>query len=403
MDMTNEQSVEQPWQKISAASILLAAVAASIWGISQGRGGAVAFLWGLSGLIVAHEFGHLLMARKSGMLVEEMAFGFGPVLGGVKWRGMRWSLRLIPVGAFVKIAGMGPAGKGDQIPEGLTYRGAVWWRQVAVVAAGPMTNLILAVILLVVGAMGGVPEAPWLKVVSTVGPARAAGLQAGERIVSLNGRHYKKAEALQNAIVSSESGGRPVVLGVEDGGRRFSVTIRPALTSQGWRIGLLNTYGIKHPEFSEAIGIGIKRAWAAAGGVWNGVIRVFAPHQWSSALKSFQPGATGPPSTQRYVSIIGIVRIGLLTGRAGWTGLVNFLGLVSMALWALNLLPISPLDGGHLVRAVGRRVFARKRRLAEAIRIAWRVGTAFGLAAILLVAVSAMWLDVIRPIGIPGG
>lgn len=393
-----DDSAEGVVRRILVLALGIGSVGASVYGILVGAGGVVTFAWGLFALVALHEGGHYVVARRAGMAASEVGIGFGPVIGAWRRRDLRYSVRMIPAGAFVRIVGMSPREKLGEVPEEQTYRSATWLRQVAVVGAGPLVNVLLAVMLFVLSAVGTGRTAPWLEVVSTSGPAAAAGITPGSTILGVDGRHYQSDGALLAAIRSAVLQDHVVQLDIKKAAKDSVVSLHPMKTASGWRVGIFEQYGSEPVGVLGAIRLGTERTWQTVDGIWSGLLGVFSPRAITTAIHSLSSTSYVPSPSHRYVSIVGIVQVGIIAGQTGWGWLLYFLALVSLAVGFVNLLPVLPLDGGHIVRAIGRRTFAGRRRLAILGRAVWQVGTVLGLGALLLITASAIWVDILHPI-----
>ncbi len=183
-------------------------------------------------LIVIHELGHYLAARWSGMRVERFSIGFGPVVWSSRRGDTEWAVSAVPLGGYVKIAGMAP---GEDLPEGDTgaYSAKPAWKRFLVILAGPAMNYLLAVVLavLLIATMG-LKEPDQTAGVGDVlpgGAAERAGLRAGDRIVTAGGAPVADWKGLVEAIRAHP--GQDLVLGVvragDGAGAPVPVTLRP--------------------------------------------------------------------------------------------------------------------------------------------------------------------------------
>jgi regulator of sigma E protease len=192
----------------------------------------LAGLFTIGVLIFIHELGHFLAARAMGIHVHRFSIGMGPVL--VRWRaaGTEWALSLLPFGGYVKMAGMEipvegetPPGE-DTLPPSVLYRNKPIWRRLTAVIAGPLANLILAV-LVAVGVIytTGEPIYPgtWLDAPTEGTPAAAAGLARGDRVLSYAGGEASNWNELLDLIIDADGGRHPLV--VEREGEVLDLTL----------------------------------------------------------------------------------------------------------------------------------------------------------------------------------
>jgi regulator of sigma E protease len=358
---------------------------------------------GLAFLILVHEAGHFFVARAVGMSPRKFYLGFPPAIAKVRRKGIEYGIGAIPLGGYVKIPGMhrpapsdvdvhlgrdverkpelaGPAERlkrqladGDmeaaraelaaiedrlrasrgiaELRDGLGAD-AYWrqrtWKKVAVIFAGPATNLVLAVVLFTVLLMGDAFRVGIRLAASDTGaattrveeviensPAQAAGLRAGDRVVSLDGRPVS-GEGLLAGIREAE--GAPVVLEVRRGGKTISVgPMRPE------RIG--------GRSVAQATGRSLEITWIV-----------------TKQILAFFPGLVQGKGADQVSSPVGIAEASSNALDQGVEEFLFVLGLISLSLALLNLLPLLPLDGGHIAfsiveglrgRSLGREVYER--------------------------------------------
>jgi regulator of sigma E protease len=377
---------------------------------------AVAIL-GLAFLILIHEAGHFFVARAVGMSPRKFYIGFPPALVKVRRKGIEYGLGSIPLGGYVKIPGMhrpapsdvdvhmaraiqeapelrGPAerikrdlargdmaGALDELPaleaaaeraelSPLAAKGArriltdlsdglgedaYWrqrtWKKVAVIFAGPATNLVFAVAILAAVFMIGVPVET-TRTVDTVldgTPAQAAGLRPGDEIVLINGDHVPP-DRISETIRASE--GEPLRLTVLRGGRRVQLpAVRPERTEGVYRLGFA-----LEPEYRSYGPLEATRR--ALDATWEVTTAIGA------ALGRLVTGE----DREQVSSAVGIVQGSSQALEAGFRYYLEVLALISLSLALLNLLPLLPLDGGHITfsiiegirgRSLGREVYER--------------------------------------------
>ncbi len=356
----------------------------------------LAVLLVLGGLIFFHELGHFSVARMLGIGVRTFSLGFGPKL--VKWRRGKtdYCLSLIPLGGYVALAGEEdeaeePDPKGKEIegvlfaPEEL-YSGRPAWHRLLVVLAGPVANFVLALLIYcgLSWAQGQTYLLPEVGDVSAGTPAAAAGIQKGDRILSIDGKAIEDWNAVAEGVGAGN--GKPVTIVISRGGVDTTLTLTPeAKTRQ-------NLFGEEKPAW--LIGI---RASGATGHIPLGpVASIGAGFQqtWDMiafTLESFVK------LVQRVVpldNVGGPILIAQMVGQQAEQGLSAVLllsALISVNLGILNLLPIPILDGGHIVfftleMIMGRPVGMKAREWAA------KVGMAFLLCLMLL----ATWNDLVR-------
>jgi len=329
------------------------------------------FIFGL--LIFVHEFGHFAVAKMARVGVHEFSLGFGPRVAGVTWRGTLYVLRLLPLGGFVRLAGMDPTEQ--SVPPELNFQNKPLWQRVAVIAAGPVMNFVLAVVLLaVVFTAQGIPRASTvIRQVLPDYPAAAAGLVSGDRIVAVNGRPVASWEELVQAVQAGA--GRELRLTVEREGRTREFSLVPVADEYGQgKIGITPTI-----EFHRM---------GVLAGLVNGL-------HYTVKLTALIVTFVGKMFTREApVDLAGPVRVAWEIGQAaqfGFFSLVQLAAFLSVNLGLFNLLPIPALDGSRILFLAwegvrGRPLDPAKENLIHLI----------GLGLLLLLMVVITYHDIIR-------
>ena len=177
-------------------------------------------------LIVFHELGHFLVAKISGVGVLTFSMGFGPKLWVKKVGETEYALSAFPLGGYVKMIGEEPGEEVEETDIARSFFHQGLWKRVAIVGAGPMFNLLLAVVVISMNLMFfGVPTLTTLVGDIRPGlPAGKAGIVKGDRIVAVDGQRIKKWEELSGLI--KESGGTPLKLGIQRTNREIEITVK---------------------------------------------------------------------------------------------------------------------------------------------------------------------------------
>lgn len=293
-------------------------------------------------VVIAHEFGHFLLAKANGIHVVEFSVGMGPALISVKKRETKYSLRLLPIGGACMFEGEdGLAEKDEEPGEGSFLKAPVWGR-ISTVVAGPLFNFILAFIIAFIMVSMSVNRDPVVTQVVQGGGAEAAGLQDGDLIISINGeRMYLYQEISLYMQANYRSGDLEVVY--ERDGERHSAILTPQYdpTTGIYMLGIANA------DFVEPKGLDTFRyAWYE--------MRYSVKATYKSLAMLFR-GQVGREDVAGPVGIaVNVVGKTYETAKDyGWqTVVLNMLNitlLLSVNLGILNLLPIPALDGGRLV------------------------------------------------------
>ena len=350
----------------------------------------VAFILVIGPLVFVHEMGHYLAGRWFGVKAEAFAIGFGrEIAGWTDRRGTRWKIGWLPLGGYVRFAGdMNPASVPTAewlaLPAAerqRTFQAKPVWQRAIIVAAGPIVNFLLAILILAgFAATVGVDRTPPLVGTIAAGsPAAAAGLRQGDRITALGGRGVDTYRDLQLYIVMRP--GERVAIDYVRGGaaQRVEATLaRVRMTDRFGNETAIGRLGVS----SGAIVYEPVPLWQApAAGVTmvGNILR--------GTLDGLGQIITGRRSLDELGGPIRIAKVSGEQFALGWTALVLLIAFVSINLGFINLLPVPMLDGGHLffyaIEAVRRRPVA-----AQTQEWAYRGGLAALLALMLLVTVN---------------
>ena len=396
---------------------------------------------GLAFLILIHEAGHFFVALAVRMRPRRFYVFFPPAL--VKWKrnGIEYGIGAIPLGGYVKIPGMHKPAAGDldlhleparkeapavaaaadPVEQALAadrladaraalpaLRAAIeaeelseparkaaerglaevddalspeaYWRaparkRIAVIAAGPLTNLVFAIAALAVVFMLGVPTAATRAVeeVSPGSPAAAMGLEPGDRILAVNGDRGEPADL---AAAIRESDGRPVTLTVERSGDEIALEGAPRRdpTDDVYRLGF--AFGLKYESYGplESIGLAFETTWEVTKAIGASLGRI----------------VTGS-GRDEVASVVGITAVSSESLEEGFRYYLQVLAFISLSLALLNLLPLLPLDGGHIAFSLVERIRGR-----AIPRAAYERFSAIGIAAVLLLFFLGLSNDIDR-------
>ncbi|MBN3033106.1 MAG: RIP metalloprotease RseP [Candidatus Saganbacteria bacterium] len=296
----------------------------------------VSFIIIFTVIALAHEFGHLIWAKRAGIRVFEFALGFGPRLFSFSRGGTAYSLNLIPILAYVRIAGEGETEEDLACPANERFQTKSSWQKFAALVAGPLMNLLLALVLLALLSLAaGIPTGVSSEVASVNknSPAAAAGLRPGDKLVSINGRTFAETSQAINFI--HRHAGQPLKLEVSRNGKKLRLTATPKLDEK-LKIGLLG-FSPKtiytRVNFFQALFYALKQTVSM---VLLTLLIVF---------KLLTGGVS-------FADLAGPVGIAQITGRYAQSGLVSlvyFTAFLSVNIGVLNLLPLPALDGGRVV------------------------------------------------------
>lgn len=289
-------------------------------------------------LVLVHEWGHFITARRIGIPVHEFALGFGYKLFSIKKNGVEYSFRLIPLGGFVRMAG---EELGDDFSEPQGYSSRTPLEKIRVAFAGPFMNFVFAVLIFIyIFAFIGIPHVsnePILGKVLEGKPAYSAGLKENDRVVEVDGIKISTWSEFTEYIAKS-SAGEEINIVIDRDGLVHNFTIIPELNNDTEQtiIGVLNKIEYDKQGILTSIKIGFQQTYELTvlllAGLWTMI--------------------SGGASVQDLAGPVGITRLVGEAAQIGTVYLLNFAAFLSINLGILNLLPIPALDGSKIVFAV---------------------------------------------------
>lgn len=351
---------------------------------------AVGFLLMLGPLVTVHELGHYLVGRWFGVKADVFSVGFGKELAGyTDRRGTRWKVSALPLGGYVQFAGdMNPASQPTEewlaLPDEereQTFQAKPLWQRALIVAAGPVTNLVVALVIFAAFAMAfGKPVTPpVIEVFAEDSAAQAAGLELGDRIVAIDGVEIEDFEDVSQYVLPFP--GKVIEIRYERDGQLDVTPVRIATHPMVDRFGNKAEIGL--------IGVGSNaRRFESVGLIGASG---FAVDSCVSLVKLTITGLRQILAGERSVKELGgPVKMAKFSGEKLSLGPVNFIefvAFVSINLAFINLLPIPALDGGHLAFYAAEAV-RRKPLGPRSQEWAFRTGIAFVLALMLFVTIN---------------
>jgi membrane-associated protease RseP (regulator of RpoE activity) len=407
-------------------ALLIAAVALA--GVAFGWPVLVVIL-GIVVMIFLHELGHYLTAKWSGMKVTEFFIGFGPKIWSFRRGETEYGLKVVPAGAYVRIIGMNNLDEVDPVDEPRTYRQKSFPERLLVVSAGSLMHFAQAFVLLVVllGVVGfpgrsiaNPPDRASAWEINTVegdSAAQAAGLEEDDLIVAVDGVPVSRYDELSDALAPYDVGGE-VRLTVERDGVERTVEAelgpRPAGVPGGEPGSPFLGVGSSKHFSDEPIGLGtaIVRApgemlrftgqtfGAMAGFFSPDGIGDFATNVGEANDRDSGSGGSGSSADDdgRLISIIGVVQLGSQDVENRGAFLLALFFSLNMFIGIFNMLPLLPLDGGHAAMAIYERIRSRPGRTYHA-DFAKLLPLTYAVVMVLVVlGVTAMYLDIVDPI-----
>lgn len=370
-------------------------VIAHIWSIA---GYLLPFLFVLSLVVFFHELGHFLIGRWCGVKVDTFSLGFGPELFGFNDRyGTHWRVAALPLGGYVKFHGdangssMPDADAVEAMPpeeRAVSFPAQKVWKRAAIVAAGPIANFILAIVIFagVFYLSGRQILLPKVDSVVAGSPAEAAGFQPGDLIVSVDGTKVSSFEEMQRLVQASSD--TQLVFTVDRGGKILDLVATPRRSEVATPFGkthvaVLGVQSLAKPENWHLQHYGLIDSVKAAGQeTWYVVERT------GSYLKGLM---AGQESTDQLSGPIRIAEVSGAMAKIGFSALLNLAAILSISVGILNLLPIPLLDGGHLAYYAVEAV--RGKAMHENVQ---QFGFRIGLMLVTSLMVFATYNDIMR-------
>jgi len=391
----------------------------------------------LVAMVMVHELGHFITAKLSGMKVTEYFLGFGPRLWSFRRGETEYGIKLIPAGGYVRIVGMSSAEEVAPEDEARSYRQASFPRRVLVAVAGSTMHIVMAFVLLwTMFSFIGVPTSSTAQVASVssfVGsssPAERAGIKAGDEFVAIDGHHFSSPSDFVTYIESHP--GKLLSVVVLRHGHDVSLSVRP---QDRRTIKISTPQGVvalapKSAKPSGAIGVEISfltanrttnplnavvRSGSMLGSMtsqtFGGIAQVFSLHGLSSFAHNVvtanqhptaSKGGGGSSGSGQLLSIYGAVAIGAQAAQQNVALLIYILVAINLFVGIINLFPMLPLDGGHVVVAVYERIRSRRGRAYHADITKLTPVVALFMAFMVVMGVAALYANIVQPISLPG-
>lgn len=348
----------------------------------------------LSILVAAHEYGHFLFAKLCGMEVEEFSIGFGsPSWTFMRRKGTEYKFRPIPFGGFVRIKGMTPEEDGSEINvEGGFYSKSPYKRFVTLLA-GPVFSILagLAILIPLHSLYGYRVLGTTVEVVSENMPAARAGLQKGDRILSVDGAPVSSMFDVITHV--RDKAGQPVVVTYDRAGRELTATMTPELSAEPLPY-VINPRMQLAPEDKRQGRIGLgpsnKQLVVIREPIGTAVSSAF---MWPVDMVRDLFKIVKKPST--FKDNVGgpgtIVKESFAAAKSGLDMFIELAALLSISLGIFNIMPFPPFDGGQMLMAVIEMF--RRRRLSLKVQM---VMQSLGLAMLLMLFASVILVDVNR-------
>ena len=354
--------------------------------------GAPAFLFVLTVVVFFHELGHFWVARRCGVTVDVFSIGFGPeIIGRTDRHGTRWKLALIPLGGYVKFRGDDNVAS---VPDAeaianmseedrrASLAGQSVWRRMAIVAAGPIANILLAIVIFstLFAVYGKMLTAPRVETVIAGSAAEEAGLQPGDLILTIDGRRIESFSDIQAIVMLSAD--TPLEIVVDRGGARVKLTATPRRQEMKDPFGNVQRVGVLGISRSVSRNDIIVKRYGLPEAVMLGMAETYNVIERSFTYLGRL--IRGRETTDQLGGPISIAKTSGDVAMLGFSALVNMMAVISVSIGILNLFPVPMLDGGHLLFYAIEAV--RGRPLSERVQdIGFRIGFVLIMMLILFV------------------
>jgi len=373
--------------------------------------GILAFVVALLLSVMVHEFGHYITARRYGMWVSEFFVGFGKKIWSVQRGETEFGVKAVPAGGYCKIEGMSPS---DELPvgqEGRAFYRASSAKKLVVLGAGSFLHFVIGFVLLFT-LFAGIGTNQVLPVISEVvadSAAAAAGIEAGDEVLSINGK--KVTDWYKDVEVIRQSQGSVLTLVLDRDGQEISVSTAGRLTeidgTTRYVLGIVNEVGLKR----SGLWVSLKNSTIVTKSFLSESVKSLAklpekvPALWGATVRGEERDANG------LVGVVGVARVSgeavgsdKLTPMERLATFVLIVASLNIFVGIFNLLPILPLDGGHMAVAIAdeiRAFFARLRGRPRPAPIDVTVLTPVTMVVFVILASLTLLLlvaDVINPV-----
>jgi membrane-associated protease RseP (regulator of RpoE activity) len=354
-------------------------------------------------VIPIHELGHLLVAKRFGFKIQEYFVGFGPRLWSTRRGETEYGIKAIPAGGYVKIAGMNPYESVAPEDVARSYSAKPIWQRSLVILAGPLSHVLVAAVLyftlfvtygdpntelVVVGAV-----APTLN--DGPSPAAEAGVQVGDVVTRVGDLEHPTPDSLGLYVTryAREHPEEPLTYVIDRDGQELTLEIVPLLVTEGeitkGRIGFtLGSERLSIPESAVVAGEWVGRATANSVATIPKVFTVGVGRTFSVLFTD------EPRQSTDVTSLVGVSRqIGDAGERGDWALFLGFAAYVTLFIGIVNLIPLPPLDGGHLALLVWEKITGRHADYRKLIPVSAAV-----IVFLSIFAIATVFLDITEPL-----
>ena len=390
--------------------VLLTIAVAIVLGIAKPNVlGTIAVIFAFFVMIILHEFGHFVMAKRAGMKVTEFFVGFGPRLWSVRRGETEYGIKALPLGGYCRIIGMTNLEEVDPADEPRAYRSKRFLPKLGVALAGSTMHFIIAFVLIFVVLVGSgdVFSSPSVStVVSEVsGPSAKATIHPHDRVVAVAGQSVRTWEDAVKLIQARP--GQTVSIVVDRSGERVTIPVQLATHRPGEKdhvgyAGILPEGHFKQPGILESIVLTPAREFEIGRESVAALGHIFSPSGVQRYLQNFSDKPSKAANQDRPVSVVGFGRLASQAVAAGWVETIFLLIIINMFVGIFNLVPLLPFDGGHAAIAFYEWIASKVRKRRVQVDVAKLMPLTLVVLALLgFLFLSTLFLDVSNPISNP--
>jgi membrane-associated protease RseP (regulator of RpoE activity) len=390
--------------------VLLAIAAAAILAIARPNlFGTIAVIMSFFVMIMLHEFGHFVMAKRAGMKVTEFFIGFGPRVWSVRRGETEYGLKALPLGGYCRIIGMTNLEEVDPEDEPRAYRSKRFVPKLEVALAGSTMHFLIALVLIfivLVGAGDFFSNPHVTNVVDSVtGPAGKAMLHPNDTVLSIAGEPVHNWDEAVSLI--QHRPGQTVPIVVERLGTSLTIMVhladhRPDDNARVGYAGILPKANTDRPSLLGSLVLAPVREVQLGGTSIAALGHIFSPAGVHTYLENFRKSPPKAATQDRPVSVVGFGRLASQAVAAGWVQTLLLLILINVFVGIFNLVPLLPFDGGHAAIAIYEWVASAVRRRRVQVDVAKLMPLTLVVFAVLgFLFLSTLFLDVSHPIANP--
>lgn len=329
---------------------------------------------GFSILIIIHELGHFIMARINGVKVEQFSLGMGPKIFGIQGKETEYVIKALPIGGYIKMLG-----EEEKVDAENSFTTKTPIQKLSIVAAGPIMNLIMAILLFSIFTASVGFQVPVIDKVESGSPAATAGLQQSDKILKVNGHKISTWDDFVTEVYSSK--GNTVNIILSRNGSSKNLNIKPVYdtTEKRYLIGITGKY-ISKPNVFQSLNHGFIETKSI-------IIQTFDVFKNIFRGKASKDDIGGP---------VTIVKMSVAVAKAGFLNFLFFIAYISLQLAIFNILPIPALDGGWIFFLL-IEIITRKKLDDNKLGLINYIGFSLLMALMVLVTIK----DILYPINIP--